>query len=123
MDDDPRALPDLPELQRLLAGRPRRRGLLRLQMEPLVDNGHSVPVELALDAAPPARVTLFSERNPVALLAQFSFGPLAGRVEVSTRIRLATSQRVVAVAELPDGAVAVEVMPVVVTASACVDGS
>lgn len=123
MDADLKELPDLPELHRLLAGRRLRRGLLRLEMEPLVDNGHSVPVAVALEAPPPARLTLFSERNPIALLAHFSFGPLAGKVEVSTRIRLATSQRVVAVAELPDGSVAVDVMPVVVTASACVDGS
>ena len=49
------------------------------------------------------RIALFNEKNPQADIAVFHLGPRAGRARVATRIRLANSQTVTAIAELSDG--------------------
>ena len=48
-------------------------------------------------------IAVFNERNPQREVAQFTLGPRAGRAQVGTRIRLPTSQQLVAVARLSDG--------------------
>jgi sulfur-oxidizing protein SoxY len=68
-------------------------------------------------------IHLFSERNPVPRMASFHLGPRAGRAEVSSRVRLAGSQRVTAVAELSDGSFWSDSAHVQVTLSACMDES
>jgi sulfur-oxidizing protein SoxY len=56
-------------------------------------------------------------------MAVFHLGPWSGRAEVSTRLRLAGSQKVVALARLSDGSFRWRQADVIVTESACVDGS
>jgi len=76
--------------------------------------------------APGAHVTsiaLFSEKNPVPKMAQFEFPVPPAKVEIDSRVRLAGSQRVTAVAVLADGTVHAALADVSVTISACLDGS
>lgn len=68
-------------------------------------------------------IHLFAPKNPRRALAHFHLGPRAGRAEIGTRIRLAESQNVIAVAELSDGTFWSDSAPVEVTVSACYDGS
>lgn len=110
-------------------GAPLREGRIRLEVSALVENGNTVPVSLSLDGAGGAgtgdavrRMALFTERNPQPDVAVFEFGPLAGAPRVATRMRLATSQTLVAVAQLADGSFWQHRVHVIVTLAACVEG-
>lgn len=108
-------------------GRVPSNGRVFLDIAPLVENGNTVPVVVRVDSAMTAadhvkRIALFSERNPQPEVAVFQLSPLSGRAEVATRMRLATSQRVLALAELQDGSYWQRTVDVVVTLAACVEG-
>jgi sulfur-oxidizing protein SoxY len=68
-------------------------------------------------------IRLISERNPEREMAVFHLGPRAGVAEISSRVRLAGSQTVTAIAEMSDGSQWMDSADVVVTLSACLDGS
>jgi len=102
-----------------------RDGRVKLDLSPLVENGNTVPVTVSVpgfDAAQVRRLALFTERNPQPEVAVFTLGPLTGRAQVATRMRLATSQTVVALAQMADGSVWRQRVDVVVTLAACVEG-
>ncbi len=110
---------------RFTGGAPVVDGRVVLEIAPLVENGNTVPVSVGVpDAAPGeiVRLALFTERNPQPEVAVFTLGPLAGRAAVSTRLRLATSQQVVALAQAADGRCWQVRHSVVVTLAACVEG-
>jgi sulfur-oxidizing protein SoxY len=67
------------------------------------------------------RIGLFTEANPEPNVAIFHLGPRAGRAVVAARMRLATSQRVHAVALMSDGSVWTQAVEVVVTLAACIE--
>jgi len=105
-------------------GAPLREGKVKLEVATLVDNGNTVPVTVSVPGAPAgevAAIALFNERNPQSDVARFDFGPRAGTRTVSTRIRLATSQQLVAVARLADGSCWSQRVEVVVTLAACIE--
>jgi sulfur-oxidizing protein SoxY len=121
-------LPTIPALTSFLAGRLPRRERLRLELPALADNGQAVPMRLTM-AGPFASgagiqaIHLFSEVNPVPEMAVFEFPSPPPKVEIDARIRLAGSQRVVAVAVMRDGSLFAAVADVIVTLAACLDGS
>jgi sulfur-oxidizing protein SoxY len=67
-------------------------------------------------------IAVFTEKNPQLDVVRFHLGPANGRAEVATRIRLATSQHVVALARLSDGSVWQHSVDVLVTLAACIEG-
>jgi len=94
----------------------------------LADNGTLVPLTVQVQSpmTPQDHVThvyLLSQRNPVTRMAVFHLGPWNGRAEVSTRLRLAGTQQVVALARLSNGEFRYGQMEIIVTESACVDAS
>lgn len=102
-------------------------GRVTLDVAQLVDNGNSVPVtvtvaSLMAAADRVAAIAIFNERNPESHVAEFTLGPRCGKAEVSTRIRLATSQRLVAVARMADGSYCSHAADVIVTLAACIEG-
>ena len=104
-----------------------RPGRVRLEVPPLVENGNAVPLTVSVESpmAPEDRVrriAVFNERNPQPHVITALLGARAGRASLSTRIRLATSQRLVAVAEMVDGGYWSDSAQVVVTLAACVEG-
>ena len=108
-------------------GAPVRPGKVKLTVAALVDNGNTVPVTVSVDspmtpADHVAAIALFNERNPERDVARFRLTPRAGRASVSTRIRLATSQKLVAVAQMSDGTYWSQTAEVVVVLAACVEG-
>src|SRR6266404_695458 len=121
-------LPAIPALTSLLAGRSPRRERLRLELPTLADNGQAVPMRLTM-AGPFApgsalkSIHLYSEVNPVPEMAVFEFPSPPPKVEIDSRVRLAGSQRVVAVAVMSDDTLFAAVADVVVTIAACLDGS
>jgi sulfur-oxidizing protein SoxY len=97
-----------------------------LSIEPLVDNGNSVPVTVRADlplagSHAVTHLALFNERNPQPEVAVFELSPLMGRAEIATRIRLAGTQRVAALARTADGRVYARTVEVVVTTAACAE--
>ena len=125
--DEPGATDPFPQLAHVITGgAPIHAGRVRIDTPRLADNGHSVPITVRVESAMSAqehvrRITLVSESNPRPLIATFHFTPKSGRAEISTRIRLNKSQRVMALAELSDGSFWADRAEVVVTESACLD--
>jgi sulfur-oxidizing protein SoxY len=121
-------LPAFPALTAYLAGRVPRLERIRLELPPLADNGLAVPMRIVV-AGPFARgehvteLRVFAPANPVPDLAVFEFPQPLPRVELDTRIRLATTQQVVAVAALANGTSYAAAEEVVVTIAGCMDGT
>jgi sulfur-oxidizing protein SoxY len=104
-----------------------RTGRVRLEIAPLVENGNAVPISVMVDSPMSTadhvrEIAVFTERNPQLDVARFQLGPVNGRAEVATRIRLAASQNVVALARLSDGSVWQHTVDVLVTLAACIEG-
>jgi sulfur-oxidizing protein SoxY len=66
-------------------------------------------------------IHVFNEKNPQPNIGNFYLGPQAGRAQVSTRIRLADSQKIVAIARLSDDSFWSATVDVVVTLAACTE--
>ena len=114
-------------VKRFTDGKTVTTGKVTLDISPLVDNGNAVPVTVTVQHSMRVgdhvqAIALFNERNPQPEVAHFTLGPRAGRASVATRIRLATSQKLVAVARLSDGSFWQHQVEVVVTLAACIEG-
>ena len=120
-------LNNMPEVIRKLVGpAPVGRGRVKLGLPPLVENGHLVPLTVSVESpmtqsAHVKAIHVFTEKNPQPEVVSFYLGPRAGRANVATRIRLADTQTVVAVAELSDGSFWSDSSHVVVTLAACLE--
>ena len=94
----------------------------------LADNGSLVPLGVQVQSPMTAQdhvthVYLLSQRNPVTRMAVFQLGPWNGRADIHTRVRLAGTQVVVALARLSSGEFRYGQLDIIVTESACVDAS
>jgi sulfur-oxidizing protein SoxY len=103
-----------------------RPGKVTLTVPPLVENGNTVPLEVAVDS-PMTRddyvraIHVFNEKNPQPNVISVHLGPRAGRASFTSRARLADSEKVVAIAEMSDGSFWSDTIEVVVTIAACVE--
>src|SRR5437763_15508016 len=105
---------------------PIRTGKVKLDVPPLVENGNTVPMTVSVTSPMTPEdhvksVHVFNEKNPQPNIGNFYLGPHAGRAQVSTRIRLADSQKVVAIARLSAGSFWSASVDVVVTLAACTE--
>ncbi len=101
-------------------------GKVKLDVPPLVENGNTVPITISVaspmtDSDHVASIHIFNEKNPQPNVGNFHLGVRAGRAQVSTRIRLADSQKLVAIAKLSDGSFWSASADVVVTLAACTE--
>ena len=113
-------------IQSVTGGAVVRTGKVKLDIPPLVENGNTVPmtVSVAHPMAPEDHVRsihVFNEKNPQPNIGNFYLGPHNGRAQVSTRIRLADSQKIIAIAKLSDGTFWSASVDVVVTLAACTE--
>ncbi|MCB4379461.1 thiosulfate oxidation carrier protein SoxY [Synechococcus sp. MU1644] len=76
-------------------------GAVTITAPEIAENGNTVPIEVSAPGA--VAITLYADGNPVPNVATFKFGPLSASRSASTRIRLAATQNVVAIAEMEDG--------------------
>jgi sulfur-oxidizing protein SoxY len=121
-------LPPLPALATLLAGRMPRWERLHLDMPLFADNGQAVPLRMTMDGpfssvSALQSIHLFSERNPVPVMAVFEYPVAPDRVEIDTRVRLAGAQRIVAIAVMSDASTYAAGVDVEVTIAGCLDAS
>lgn len=113
-------------MQKVLGGITPKAGRIKLDITPLAENGNAVPVTITVDspmtlADHVKEIHLFSPENPGPDIARFHLGPRAGRARVQTSIRLATTQRIEAIAVMSDGSIWRDSAEIIVTLSACLD--
>lgn len=99
-------------------------GRITLDIPEAADNGASVPVTITVDspmteADHVVSVMIGAEKNPFPVVATFHFSPMSGKATVTTRIRLAETQTVSAVAKMSDGKTFIDRRKVEVTAGGC----
>lgn len=102
-------------------------GRVKLTMPELAENGNVVSTLIEVQSPMTAEdhvkiISLLSEKNPTTLLFRVHLGPRSGRARVATNVRLADTQRIVAVAEMSDGSLWMGEARVLVTLAACIDG-
>lgn len=103
-----------------------RPGRVTLDLPPLAENGNAVGLTVSVQSpmtqADHVRsIHIFAERNPLPNVAHFHLGPRAGKAEIQTRIRLADTQTIVAIARLSDGSFWSAAAQVVITLAACLE--
>jgi sulfur-oxidizing protein SoxY len=101
-------------------------GKVKLDVPPLSENGNSVTMTVSVDSpmTPSAYVKaiyVFAEKNPQPNVISAKLGPRAGLPTIQTRIRLADSQDIVAIAELSDGSFWRDTANVIITLGACLE--
>ncbi len=92
------------------------KGGVRIEAPEIADNGNAVPVRVSAKGA--RRIAVFTDRNPYPGVAVFAFGKGVTPAAM-TRVRLARSQRLIAVAEMPDGTFRTTSRPIIVTVGGC----
>jgi len=113
-------------VRKVIGQAPVRRGKVRLDMPPLIDNSNSVPLSVTVESpmTPSDHVKaihVFTEKNPLPNVVSAYLGPRAGRAGIATRVRIADTQTVTAIAELSDGTFWSGSKSVVVMLSACLE--
>ena len=96
---------------------------MTLAMPTLAENGNSVPIKISVDSGGERvkQLKVFAPENPAPLIAEFSFGDGQDKVEINSRMRLANSQTVMAVAEAESGKLYAASANTVITLAACVE--
>ncbi|MYN04264.1 SoxY-related AACIE arm protein [Pseudoduganella sp. DS3] len=100
---------------------------VEIDIAKLIDNGNAVPitVRVASPMTEQDHVTdfaIFNEKNPLPDVVRFQLTAASGKAEISTRIRLATSQHITALARTSDGQWWQQSIDVIVTLAACIEG-
>lgn len=105
-------------------GKQPKPGNIYLEMPEVAENGHFVSFRVSVDSPMTAenhvkRVIVISEGNPRPEVATFHFSPKSGKAEVASRMRLAKTQNILAIAELSDGSFYITSTDVKVTIGGC----
>ena len=113
-------------VRKITGGAPVRSGRVKLDLPPLIDNGNTVPLSVSVESPmTPAdhvrAIHVFTEKNPQPNVLSVHLGPRAGRASIVTRVRIADTQTVTAIAQLSDGTFWSDSAHVVVTLSACLE--
>ena len=116
----------LAAIKKVVGEAPLRKGKVTIDVPPLVENGNTVPLTVAVESPMTATdyvkaIHVFNEKNPQPNVIGAHLGPRAGKARLSTRIKLADAQKIVAVAELSDGSFWSADADVIVTIAACVE--
>jgi sulfur-oxidizing protein SoxY len=99
-------------------------GKVRLELPEIAENGNTVPIAISVESPMTAQshvtdVLVVADGNPRAGVATFHFSPASGVAEASTRIRLASTQNITAVAKMNDGSFFASTKQVKVTIGGC----
>jgi sulfur-oxidizing protein SoxY len=104
------------------------KGRVKIDVPALIENGNAVPLMVSCESPMTQEdhvkaIHVFTEKNPQPNVIGVHLGPRAGRASVSTRIRLADTQKIVAVAQMSDGSFWSDEVEVIVTLAACLEGA
>ena len=105
---------------------PIQEGSVTLKLPVLSENGNSVPMSIDVDSPMTetdhvTSIQVFSEKNPLPNIVKYYLGPRAGRAKITSRIRLADTQTVTAIAQMNDGSLWSGTAKTIVTLAACID--
>ena len=114
-------------LERFAGGAAVQTGRVTLAVDAVVENGNTVPVSVSVQSPMTPeqhvrRIAVFTELNPQPEVAVFHLFPGSGRALVSTRMRMASSQNVIALAQMNDGSIWQHRVAVSVALAACLEG-
>ena len=112
------------EIAKFTGGQRPEQSKISLELPDIAENGNSVPLTVKVDSPMTAGdhvtdVLVVADRNPRPIVAVFQFTPLAGRAEAATRIRLAATQNIVAIAKTNTGLLFSDQRLVKVTIGGC----
>lgn len=110
-------------LKTLAKGEPKT-GKVSITAPSIAENGNAVPLTVAVespmtDADHVKAIHIVADGNPNPGVASFKFTPMAGKAEIQIRVRMSTTQNVIAVAELKDGSLWSAAKEVKVTIGGC----
>ena len=113
-------------ISKVTGGAPVAKGRVRLEIAPLIENGNSVVLSVSVDSPMTAAehvkaIHVFAPENPLPNMVSAYLGPRSGRARMTTRVRVADSQTIVAIAQLSDGSFWSDSAAVVVTLAACTE--
>ena len=113
-------------IRRVVGDAPIKPGKVKLNLPPLVENGNTVAMSVSVQSPMTAKdhvkaIHVFTEKNPQPNVVSVKLGPRAGKAEISTRIRLADTQNIVAVCEMSDGSFWSDKIEVIITLGACLE--
>lgn len=96
------------QIAKFTGGKTAEQGKVSIELPEIAENGNTVPLSVSVDAPMTADnfvsdILVVADGNPNPGVASFQFSPLAGKAEASTRIRLATTQNIIAVAKTSKG--------------------
>lgn len=111
-------------LMEFTGGKTPQTGRITLNAPEIAENGNTVPISVSVDSEMTdssyvESVTLLAEGNPNPGVATFHFSPMSGEATATTRMRLAKTQNVVAIAKMSDGSVFMDKKLVKVTIGGC----
>ena len=114
------------EIRRITGGAKIQAGRVKLDIPLLVENGNTIPMSVHVDSPMTPQdhvkaIHVLNEKNPQPQVISAKLGPRAGRATFSTRIRLADSQKITAIAEMSDGTYFSGDIDVIVTIAACLE--
>jgi len=95
-------------IAKFTGGKTAEQSKVSIELPEIAENGNTVPLSVSVDAPMTAdnhvsEILVVADGNPNPGVATFQFSPLAGKAEASTRIRLATTQNIIAIAKTSKG--------------------
>jgi sulfur-oxidizing protein SoxY len=114
-------------IRKVVGEAPVTKSRLKIDLPPLIENGNAVSFTVAVESPMSVEdhvkaIHVFTEKNPQPNVISVQLGPRAGRATFSSRIRLADSQKVIAIAQMSDGSFWSDEIEVIVTLAACLEG-
>jgi sulfur-oxidizing protein SoxY len=111
-------------IQKFTGGKKPAEGRVKLDLPEIAENGNTVPMTVTVESPMTAQshvtdVLILADGNPRSGVATFHFSPESGIAEANTRIRLAATQNVMAVAKMNDGSFFMASKQVKVTIGGC----
>ena len=114
-------------IRKVVGEAPVTKGRLKIDLPPLIENGNAVSLTVAVESPMTVEdhvkaIHVFTEKNPQPNVIIVQLGPRAGRATFSSRIRLADSQKIIAISQMSDGSFWSDEIEVIVTLAACLEG-
>ena len=111
-------------IKKFTGGKTPTQGKIKLDLPEIAENGNTVPMTVTVESPMTAQshvtdVLVLASENPRSGVATFHFTPASGVAEANTRIRLASTQDVIAVAKMNDGSFFMASKQVKVTIGGC----
>jgi sulfur-oxidizing protein SoxY len=96
------------QITQFTGGKTAEKGKIAIELPEIAENGNTVPLSVSVDAPMTAdnyvsEILVVADGNPNPGVATFHFTSLSGKAAASTRIRLAATQNIIAVAKTSKG--------------------